>query len=108
MQWALSYLFASRKINVKDKQHVTKLVGNYKLRKMVVSISLIDDRLHICMGDIQIPLLHKGAGKFVLTKRRFYEMVNVELAFRFDPNVSANILQVIGSGVNKHTFLKVP
>jgi len=106
-RWSISYLFAARKIDAKAMQHPDVLTGNYKLNKLVISVLVINQRLHASIDGSQFPLFHKGATKFVLAKCRFQRMVNVELDFRFDEHISTNVLQLTGSGLWKQTFLKI-
>jgi hypothetical protein len=106
-QWVLSFLFASRRIDFKDIQHPAELEGYYKLEKLVASIFIIDHCLHISIDGLEFPLLHKGAGKFVLAKCKFRQLINIELNFRFNEYISDYMLQVTGSGLIEFTFFKI-
>jgi len=108
-RWSISYLFASRKIDVKDIRYPDELTGLYRLHNsiLVINVSIINQRLHVTIRDSQLPLLHKGASKFVLAKCRFQNWVNVELDFRVNEYNSANKLEVTLAGLWKQTFLKI-
>jgi hypothetical protein len=108
-RWGISYLLASRKIDVKDIRYPDELAGYYRLNNsnLVISVLIINQRLHVNMNDSQFPLLHKGASKFVLAKCRFQLWVNIELDFRFSEYYSANELQVTLAGFWKQTFFKI-
>jgi hypothetical protein len=108
LQWVLSYLSASRRIVLKDIQHLAGLTGKYRFQQLVVSVFIIDHCLHGSIDGIQFRLLHKGAGKFVVAKCKFQELINIELDFRFNGYISAYIFQLTSSGLEKkYTFFKI-
>jgi uncharacterized protein DUF6625 len=106
-QWVPGYLFASNRIDLKDIQYPDGLTGNYRFQKRVVSVFILNHRLHANLDGLQLPLLHKGAGKFVLAKFKFKRSINVEFNFSFNEHISAYMLQVTGSGRITHTFFKI-
>jgi len=108
-RWSISYLVASRKIDVKDSRYADELTGHYRLNNniLVINISIINQRLHMGIHDSQIPLLHRGESKFVLAKCKFLHWVNIELDFLFNEHNSANKLEVTLAGIWKQTFFKI-
>jgi len=114
LQWAISYLSASRTIDLKDKQ-LAGLPGIYRYEKVVVSVSVIDHCLHgkvECLYgapvNIGFRLLHKKAGKFVVVKCKFLELLNVELDFHLSEYISTHTMLLTADGNSKrYTFFKI-
>jgi len=106
-KWVMSYLFASRRVDASRMKNPAELAGTYKQGSLSVNVSLIDHRLHASIEGAEFPLFHKGAAKFVLAKCKFRTMVNIELDFQFNENISAYMLQVTGSGWNTWLFFKI-
>jgi hypothetical protein len=107
VQWGLSYLVASRRIDLKEMRSPTALEGYYKAEKWIIGVFIKDHCLHVNMNGSQFPLWHKGAGKFVMAKYKFQHLINIEFNFQFNEYTSAYILQVIGTGFMKFNFFKI-
>jgi hypothetical protein len=101
VQWVLSYLVASRRIDLKEVRSPTVLEGYYKSEKSIIRVFIINDRLHVKMNGSQFPLWHKRAGKFVLAKykiqdqNKLQQLINMQFNFQFNEYASVNTLLVI-------------
>ncbi len=108
LQWLFDYLFASRRIDHNDVQHLTNLPGQYRFQQVVVNLFIRDRCLHGTVDDVPFRLLHKGAGKFVVAKYRFMDLFNVEMDIHFNEFISAHTIQATSSGyLKKYIFFKI-
>ena len=115
VQWALSYLVASRRTDLKKMQSPTLLEGYYKSEKWIIGVFITDHCLHVKMNGSQFPLWQKGAGKFVLPKFKIQhqfknqQLINMEFNFQFNEYNSVYTLEVTtGTSFSKKiNFFKI-